>query len=392
LTPARVDLYGGGDLIDGLVLRTLATYGRRVNGQRLVQAALAGELAELHDPYSVLFFPQQFKKFNAFLGNGKIGGIGAILSYDEKAGLSTIERVVAGAPAAAAGLRAGDTIASIDGRSMQGVSGANLRDALRGKIGSTVRVGIKRGGTDATFAIVRAEIHDLEVTERRFGVVGYLGLSRFGERAGDEIAEDLRDLEARGAGAFVLDLRGNGGGYGDEATSVASSFIASGPIFTTRERNGATTVERASGKRPTFSAPLAVLVDGDTASAAEIVAGAIQDDRAGTIVGVRTFGKGLVQSVYPLPDGSAFKLTTARYTTPKGRDIDRVGIVPDVPVAEPAGSHLGDPSSDPQLVEAVTIVASAAPKIFPVLSGTPRPTRSPAPSPSPSPSPSGTSS
>jgi carboxyl-terminal processing protease len=382
LTPAHVDLYGGGDLIDTLVLRTLATYGRRVDGHRLVQAALAGELGALNDPYSVLFFPQQFKKFNAFLGNGKIGGIGAILSYDEKAGLSTIERVVAGGPAEAAGLRAGDTIVSIDGRSMLGVGGSDLRDALRGKIGSTVRVAIRRGETVTTYAIVRAEIHDLEVTQRQFGSVGYLGLSRFGDRAGEEIASDLHDLEAHGATSFVLDLRGNGGGYGDEATTVASSFIASGPIFTTRERNGATTVARASGVS-TFHARLAVLVDGDTASAAEIVAGAIQDDRAGTIVGVRTFGKGVVQSVYPLPDGSAFKLTTARYTTPNGRDIDRVGIVPDLMFAEPSGAELGDPATDPQLAQAIATVSSdptlAPPPAAPV------PVASAIVSPSPSP-------
>ncbi len=366
LTPARIDLYGGGDAIDALVLRALATYGSRVDGHRLVQAALAGELGALHDPYSVLFFPQQFKKFNAFLGNAKTGGIGAVLFYDEQAGLSSIERVIPGGAAAGAGLRAGDTIVAVDGRSMQGVGGADLRDALRGKIGSTVRVTVRRDGVDTTYALVRAEIADLEVTQHLFGTVGYLGLSRFGDRAGDEIAADLLDLEAHGATAFVLDLRGNGGGYGDEATSVASSFIASGPVFTTRERDGATVVSRASGKRPPFHAPLAVLVDGDTASAAEIVAGAIQDDGVGTLVGERTFGKGLVQSVYPLPDGSAFKLTTARYTTPKGRDIDRVGIEPDVVFGEPSGAQLGDPATDPQLAEAIGLVRGAAPAASPV--------------------------
>ena len=357
-TPARVDLYGGGDLIDALVLRTLAQYGRRVDGHRLVQAAIGGELAALHDPYTVLFFPPQFKKFTAFLGNEKIGGIGAELSIDTAHGAVTIERVIAGSPAEAAGLRGGDTIVTIDGRDVRGSGGTTVRDALRGKIGTTVRVAVERAGTTTTFAIVRAEIHDLQVTQRQFGSVGYLALSRFGDRAGEEIAADLHDLESHGASAFVLDLRGNGGGYGDQATGVASSFIASGPIFTTRERNGATSVARASGTS-TFHAPLAVLVDGDTASAAEIVAGAIQDDGAGTIVGVRTFGKGLVQSVYPLPDGSAFKLTTARYTTPKGRDIDRVGIVPDVPFTEPSGAVPGVPATDPQLAEAISIVSSA---------------------------------
>ena len=162
----------------------------------------------------------------------------------------------------------------------------------------------------------------------------------------------------------MLDVRGNGGGYGDEATAVASAFIGAGPIFTPRERSGVTSVARASG-RADFHAPLAVLVDGDTASAAEIVAGAVQDDRAGTLVGQRTFGKGLVQSIFPLPDGSALKVTTARYTTPAGRDIDRVGIVPDVVMPEPADSVRGDPAADPQLARALDIARAATPQPVP---------------------------
>ena len=128
--------------------------------------------------------------------------------------------------------------------------------------------------------------------------------------------------------------------------------------FTTRERDGTTTISRAVGKAD-FHAPLVVLVDGDTASAAEIVAGALQDDRIATLVGTRTFGKGVVQSVYPLPDGSAFKVTTARYTTPKGRDIDRVGIAPDVVVEEPQDAKRGDPATDPQLKAALDTLQAA---------------------------------
>jgi carboxyl-terminal processing protease len=351
-TPVRVDLYGGGDLIDAMVFRSLARYGSRLDAHRLVQAALGGELAALHDPYSVLFVPPQFAKFNAFLGNEKTGGIGAIVSFVAATDTASIDRVIPGGPAERAGLRAGDSIASIDGHSIADIGAHGLRDALRGKIGTTVRIEATRADQHATYTLVRAQIHDPEVTVARFGDVGYLALSRFGDRAGTELAADLSDLQRRGATAFVLDLRGNGGGYGDEATAVASAFIESGPIFTTRERGGATTVSRASGKAD-FHAPLAVLVDGDTASAAEIVAGALQDDRVATLVGTRTFGKGVVQSVYPLPDGSAFKVTTARYTTPKGRDIDRIGIAPDVVVAEPQDAKRGDPATDPQLKAAL---------------------------------------
>jgi carboxyl-terminal processing protease len=356
-TPARVTFYDGGDLIESLVFRSLARYGSRVGAHDLVQAALAGELSALKDPYSVLFFPQQFKKFNAFLGNEKIGGIGAVVSFVPASGEAHVDRVLPGSPAEKIGVQEDDAIVAIDGRSVAAIGGQGLRDALRGKIGTTVRIEIARAEAHLTFAIVRAEIHDPEVTVARFGDVGYLALSRFGDNAGSEITADLADLQAHGARAFILDLRGNGGGYGDEATAVASAFIASGPIYSTRERNGATTVSRASGKA-NFHAPLAVLVDGDTASAAEIVAGAVQDGGVGTIVGTRTFGKGVVQSVFPLPDGSAFKVTTARYTTPKGRDIDRVGIEPDVTVAEPANSKRGDPASDPQLKAAADLLDS----------------------------------
>lgn len=358
-TPARVDLYDGGDLIDSFVFRSLARYGSRVHAHDLVQAALAGELSALHDPYSVLFFPQQFKKFNAFLGNEKIGGIGAVVSFVPAADEAHVDRVLPGSPAEKIGLQAGDAIVAIDGRSVNEIGGQGLRDALRGKIGTTVRIEVARAGARVTFAIVRAEIHDPEVTAARFGDVGYLRLSRFGDRAGSEIDADLADLQSQGAGKFVLDLRGNGGGYGDEATAVASAFITSGPIFSTRERNGTTTISRASGKA-NFHAPLVVLVDGDTASAAEIVAGAIQDDGTGTIVGTRTFGKGVVQSVFPLPDGSAFKVTTARYQTPKGRDINGTGITPDVVVPEPPNAKLGDPADDPQLKSALDVLGAKA--------------------------------
>jgi carboxyl-terminal processing protease len=357
-TPAHVELYDGEDLIDTMVFKNLARYGSRVDAHELIRGALSGELAALHDPYSVLFYPQQFKKFNAFLGNGQIGGIGAVVSFDDS-GEAHVDRVLAAGAAARAGIVAGDAIVAIDGKSVHDIGGAGLRDALRGKIGTAVRLQIERAGVRTEYTLVRAEIHDPEVTVARFGDVGYLGLARFGDRAGEELKSALGDLQAKGARAFVLDLRGNGGGYGDEATAVASAFIPSGTIFTTRERSGVTEVSRASGAA-NFHAPLVVLVDGDTASAAEIVAGAIADDGLGTLVGSRTFGKGVVQSVYPLPDGSAFKVTTARYTTPKGHDIDGVGIVPDVVVTEPPGSTRGDPGTDPQLARALAIAAPAA--------------------------------
>jgi len=357
-TPARVSVGDGEDLIDAMVVRQLASYGRRLDGHRLVQAAVAGELAQLHDPYTLLFRPQAFKRFNAFLGNEKFGGIGAILSVDDATKRVRIERLLPNSAAERAGLQRGDELFEIDGRPVREFDGAGLRDALRGKIGTPVTVAYGRAsGPKHLLTIVRGAVSDPEVRTARFGDVGYLALSRFGDRASEELRAALADFVSDGAHGIVLDLRANGGGYGDEATAVASAFIRSGPVFTTLERGGAPAVSAASGK-PVWTGPLAVLVDGDTASAAEIVAGAIQDDAAGTLVGTRTFGKGVVQSVFPLPDGSAVKLTTARYTTPKGRDIDRRGIVPDIAVAEPPGSIEGDPAQDPQLARALAVLQS----------------------------------
>ena len=358
LTPAHVDFSNGADLIDALVLRPLARYGSKLDGHALVTAAVSGELAGLHDPYTLIFRPPAFKKFNAFLGNATFGGIGAIVSLDRTAGTAPIERTLPDSPSAKAGLTHGDAILAIDGKNVSQVTnGQALLDALRGKIGTTVVLDVRKAdGASAHVALVRAAVRDPEVRTARYGDIAYIALSRFGDRAGSEVAGAVRDAQSGDAKGIVFDLRGNGGGYGDEATSVASVFVPSGPIFTTRERGVAPAVSQASGKAE-LRVPLVVLVDGDTASAAEIVTGAIQDDGIGKIVGTRTFGKGLVQSVYPLPDGSAIKMTTARYTTPKGRDIDKVGIEPDVVVPQPPGSRVGDPGTDPQLAAALAVFA-----------------------------------
>jgi carboxyl-terminal processing protease len=358
LTPARVDFSDGADLIDALVLRTLARYGAKLDGHALVTAAVAGELSILHDPYTVIFRPPAFKKFNAFLGNATFGGIGAVVTLDPETQAATIERALPDSAAAKAGLTHGDEILAVDGKSVSTLTnGEDLMNALRGKIGTTIVLDVRKvDGSEAHLTITRAAVRDPEVHTNRFGDVAYIALSRFGDKSGSEVAQAVSDAQSEGAKAIVFDLRGDGGGYGDEATTVASVFVRSGPIFTTRERGVAPAVANATGKAE-LHVPLVVLVDGDTASAAEIVTGAIQDDGIGKIVGTRTFGKGLVQSVYPLPDGSAIKMTTARYTTPKGRDIDRVGIEPDVVVPEPPGSVVGDPAADPQLHAALALVA-----------------------------------
>ena len=352
--PQRLDRGDGGDFIDGAVLHTLLRYGARVNSDDLVQAALAGEAAALHDPYTLLFHPKAFTTFNRFLNGATFGGIGAIVTLEADGMRARIESIVPGSPAERAGLQAADEIVAIDGTSVAGKSGAAILAKLRGTVGSTVRLTLLRGGNALpVMAIVRAKITPPVVLSRVLpGGIGYVALTRFGDDAAAQLDAALVSFAKQNVGAMVLDLRGNGGGYGDEAKKVASAFIATGPIFSTRERAGAPVVEKASGG-VRFGGKLAVLVDGDTASASEIVAGALQDDGRATIVGTKTFGKGVVQSVFPLPDGAGLKITTARYFTPKGRNIDRTGITPDIIVTEPADAKRGDVAADPQLARAL---------------------------------------
>ncbi len=353
---ANADRYRAESEIDRDVALAVARYGTRVRTPDLVSSVIAGELAVLHDPYTLLFAPPAYKRFVAFLDNRTAAGIGAELDVDPQTHAVRVVDVFPDSPAEAAGLAPGDAITAIDGHAPATATAA-VAGALRGKAGSVVRIEYERAGAVGEVAIVRRMVAAPDVTGRVLdGGVGYVRLRAFGAQSATQLDGVLGRLRAAGVRAYVLDLRANGGGYRDAAIAIASHFVR-GTIVTTQERTGKPAVFSAKAATRTIGAPLAVLVDGDTASAAEIVAGAIQDDEAGTLVGSRTFGKGLVQETFALPDGGAIKMTTARYLTPAGRDIDRVGIVPDVVVEEPADAHPGQPGHDPQLDRALALLA-----------------------------------
>jgi len=210
----------------------------------------------------------------------------------------------------------------------------------------------------APLAIVRAAVTPPDVTERLLpGAVGYVALRSFSQDAGTKVRDALTRLAQAGAKGYVFDLRGDGGGYESAAVHVASDFIPDGPIVSNEGRDGKRHVSAADGDAVP-ALPLAVLVDHDSASGSELVAGAIQDRHAGTLVGTRTFGKGVAQTMFGLPDGSAIKLTTARYYTAAGRFIDRIGLEPDVAVDEGDGAQIGVPGHDPQLDRALQLLTS----------------------------------
>jgi carboxyl-terminal processing protease len=225
-----------------------------------------------------------------------------------------------------------------------------------------VRLTISRAGKALpVVTITRAEIHQPSVLSKMLpGEIGYIDLAVFGQTTGQELDEALKRLDAQGAKAYILDLRSNGGGYLNAAVDVSSKFIPSGPIVTVQQRAG-TDTEYDAENTAIAPRPLAVLVNKYTASASEITAGAIQDSGVGTIIGEKTYGKGVVQSIWQLPDKSAIKITTARYFTPKGRDINTVGIEPEIQSPTPKdlkGFRFGDPRTDPQLVAAVSFIGT----------------------------------
>ena len=355
---AQADGRGAVPAIDRQMALALQRYGARAGARDLVYAAIRGEVAALHDPYSVFFTATEVKGFSAAIDGAAFGGIGVQLAYDDTRKVWLAEDVFAGSPAATAGLRAGDQIAAVNGTSLTGLDNAHIEALIRGPVGSTVQLSIVRDGAplDAPLAVVRATVTPPDVTQRLLpDAVGYVALRSFAQDAGTKVREALLALAKAGAKAYVFDLRGDGGGYESAAVHVASDFIADGPIVSNEGRDGKRHVSSADGDAVP-ALPLAVLVDHDSASGSELVAGAIQDRHAGTLVGVRTFGKGLAQTMFGLPDGSAIKLTTARYYTAGGRFIDHTGLEPDVVVEEPAGSEIGVPGHDPQLDRALQLL------------------------------------
>ncbi|MBV8147874.1 MAG: S41 family peptidase [Candidatus Eremiobacteraeota bacterium] len=320
--------------------------------------ALEGMMRSVDDRYTVFLTPKEFAGLNQDLDGGDFGGTGIVIQIDDKTKYVLVENVVPDGPADKAGIQQDDLITTIDGLSTKGLTVQDASSKLRGKEGTVVTLGILRDGSALQpMTITRAKIHQLSVYEKMLpGKIGYVALTVFGRDTGSELDAALDRLQKEGARALILDLRDNGGGYLEAAVAVSSKFIPSGPIVSVEQRSSNITTLDADDTA-IDPLPLAVLVNGYTASASEITSGAIQDSGVGTIIGTKTFGKGVVQTIYPLPDGSAIKITTARYLTPHNRDINHLGITPDVVVAENQHPQFGTPAKDDQLEQAIAYLA-----------------------------------
>ncbi|HEY1728575.1 MAG TPA: S41 family peptidase [Candidatus Baltobacteraceae bacterium] len=332
-------------------------YGSKAAASQITYAAIAGLLSSTGDRYTTFLSPKEYAELNAGLDAQAFGGVGLSIGIDDATKQLKVESVIEGGPAEKVGIQADDMVVSIDGKPTKGKSLDDDSKMLRGKPGTLVHLTILRDGKPLPLmTLTRAEIKPPSVTAKLLdGDIGYARLAVFGATTSDELGAALKKLNAQGAKAYVLDLRDNGGGYLNSAIDVSSQFISTGPIVSVAERSGSTR-EYDADDVATAPKPLVVLVNKYTASASEITSGAIQDDGVGTLIGTKTFGKGVVQTIFPLPDGAAVKITTARYLTPSGRDINHLGIMPNVFVAEAKDAKLGDPTNDTQLSTAISVL------------------------------------
>ncbi|MCI0889023.1 MAG: S41 family peptidase [Chloroflexi bacterium] len=327
--------------VDEVIRRLQDTFigAEDLTDEQLWKAAIEGIIDSLDDPYTSYLSPEQFQRFTDSLegGDSEFEGIGAEVTA--RGGQIMILWPLPGSPARRAGVQAGDVILAVDGQSIEGMSLFEVVTLIRGPKGTEVVLRLRPAGSirSVDVPVVRdtivvtttsARIHD--------GDVGYIRLDRFDKGVLERLPEAIAELRADGARGLLLDLRGNTGGLVETAIAVVSEFVEEGLVFRSRNADGTEEENEVTGEGTAYDLPLVVLVDGFSASASEIVAGALQDHGRATVVGSRTFGKGSVNLLSELASGSGLYVTTARWLTPNGRPIEGIGLEPDILVGSSA--------------------------------------------------------
>jgi carboxyl-terminal processing protease len=329
--PAEAAASPGG-LLDQAATTILQNAAKPISKDDLDKAAVEGMLQALDDKWSSYYSPNDFATFQDVM-DGEYTGVGLWVQRND-AGVVSVVSVQTGSPSDGA-LRSGDVITAVGGQPVATRSIAEIVSALRGEAGTSVSLTFRRAGATHTVSLRRTALPSQDVTAKVTGSVMIIKVSAFTKGVGDKVAQFVATARSRHLTGIVLDLRGNPGGLLDEGVKAASVFLDGGPVVTF-EKRGAPPLELTAEPGGDTGTPLAVLVDGGTASAAEVVTAALQDRDRAVVVGSRTFGKGSVQEPTILSDGSAIEFTVGSYLTPSGRSLDGVGIGPDVTV--PAGA------------------------------------------------------
>lgn len=338
--------------------RTVSQVGQQMKKEDdLLTSALRGMFESTGDPYTTYLSQKDYHTLSEQMGGGNFGGIGIYIELEKGTKRLMVVEPIEDTPASHAGLKAGDYIIRIDGKPTKGMDLDVAQKLIRGPIGTEVHLSIRHKTSQdiQDVTVHRATIRVRSVTsDLKDGNIGYVRLRTFGEFSGQELEKALADLESRGAKAYILDLRNNGGGFIEAAKEVCSKFLPRrAVVVSVLERNGRIEKELADGsEHPDY--PMVVLVNEFSASASEIAAGALQDYKRAKIVGDRTFGKGSVQTIIRLANKGAAKITIAHYLTPSGKDINKRGIVPDVLITM-KGHAFGD-EEDEQLQKAIGIL------------------------------------
>lgn len=359
----RLPFFGGEEAVSqetkeklsGIQALIQKEYIGEVDEDALQTGICQGYVGALGDPYSAYYDEEQTSALMETT-QGEYGGIGVVLTQNLDTGVTTASRVYEDSPAMKAGMKDGDIIYQVEGRDVSGMDLEEISGSIKGEKGTTVEITVLRGEDreEIMLTITRDTIQAETVMTRMLeNEIGYLAVSEFDSVTLKQYQEGLAELKAQGMEGLIVDLRGNPGGNLDTVCEILDLMLPEGLIVYTEDKDG-NRQEFTSDEEQEVQVPLAVLVDGNSASASEIYAGAIQDYGIGQIVGTKTYGKGVVQTIYDLKDGTSLKLTVAEYFTPNGRNIDGEGITPDVEVAYQRNEN--DPEADNQLERAVEVL------------------------------------
>ena len=357
------DSGSGKDAVDGSTQKKVSelkelidqNYMGDVDEKQLEEGIYKGFISGLDDPYSVYYDEEETKSLYETT-EGEYQGIGAVLSQNMNTGIITLVQIYDDSPAMKAGLKDNDILYKVNGEEVTGVELTEVVSHIKGEKGTTVEMTVLRGADneEVTVTATRDTVEAQTVKYRMMdGQIGYVSVSEFDSVTYDQYQKALKDLEGQGMKGLVVDLRNNPGGNLNTVCDMLDLMLPKGLIVYTEDKDG-NRQEASSDDENQFTLPLAVLVNGNSASASEIYAGAIQDYGIGDIVGTQTYGKGVVQQIFDLKDDTCVKLTIAKYFTPKGRSINGKGITPDVEVEYEADEN--NPEADNQLDKAVETI------------------------------------